>query len=116
MLREDGIVAVLLQVAVVGPIIEEVLFRFMLYNVIAWLFGAVLRLIINHKTAVLWGQYVAVVLSAIAFALAHEEIMWQLFTMHMIFGLFAADLYRRTGTIGPPMALHMVNNLLSFML
>jgi membrane protease YdiL (CAAX protease family) len=56
------------------------------------------------------------VLSAIAFALAHEEIMWQLFAMHMIFGLFAADLYRRTGHLGAPMALHMTNNLISYML
>lgn len=94
--------AIILTVAVIVPIAEEILFRGFLFG---WL-----------RTAT--GVPAAIVLSAAAFAVAHVTTLSpdlpELVSLGQVFvlGVLAAMLYERSGSLLPSMALHMTNNYL----
>ena len=91
----------------VAPVLEELIFRFALLNVLRFVFG---KLFSHLPQGNSWAVYLAIALSSIAFGLAHQELYFGIFLMHAVFGAFAAHLYYRSETIFAPMALHMLNN------
>jgi uncharacterized protein len=92
---EYGILTLLLLVAVVIPLIEEVAFRGVLLNGLA-----------RHVSFP-----VAAVVQALAFASLHEGLA-QL-PVFFLFGLGAAWLYRRSQGLAAPLAFHVFNNALA---
>ncbi|MGI9415314.1 MAG: CPBP family intramembrane glutamic endopeptidase [Hyphomicrobiales bacterium] len=81
----------ILAMVVVGPIVEEVLFRGFLFNR-------------------LWQKYslkTAVIISSVAFALLHIEIIGGI-----VFGVVLALIYARTHSLIGPILIHMSNNAL----
>jgi membrane protease YdiL (CAAX protease family) len=91
-----------------APLLEELVFRGALFNVLRFVFGKVVSSFTPQGNS--WALYSAIALSSIAFGLAHQELYFGIFLMHTVFGAFAAHLYYRTGTIFAPIALHMLNN------
>ena len=81
--------AMLLTQAIVGPVIEELVFRGLLYK--AW-----------EET---WGWFIAMVLSAAVFGAYHGG-FWPAF----VGGLIYAALYRRTGSLLAPILVHGLYN------
>jgi uncharacterized protein len=92
---EYGILALLLLVAVVIPLIEEVAFRGVLLNGLA-----------RHVSFP-----VAAAVQALAFALLHEDV--SRLPLFFLFGLGAAWLYRRSQGLAAPLAFHVFNNALA---
>ena len=88
----------------IAPVLEETLFRGGLYNA--------LRLLLRQYrfcSGVL-AALIATILSAGIFAVCHPDLAWRPFFMHFGFGLTAAELYRRTGALIAPIALHSISN------
>lgn len=92
---EYGIVALLLLVAVVIPIVEEVVFR-----------GVFLNGLARHVSFP-----VAALVQAGVFAALHESV--EQLPVFFVFGLGAAWLYRRSQGLAAPLALHAFNNVLA---
>lgn len=92
---EYGLPALLLFIAVLIPLIEEVVFRGVLLNGLA-----------RHMSFP-----VAAVVQALLFAAMHEDLA-QL-PVFFVFGLAAAWLYRRSQGLAAPLALHAFNNTLA---
>ncbi len=84
--------AALLVMAVLAPLVEELVFRGLLYG---WLEGR-------------WGAAVACIVSSLAFAAAHYE--WKHIVLVLPLGLLFGYLRRRTNSLVPSLAAHMVNN------
>ena len=84
--------AALLVMAVLAPLVEELVFRGLLYG---WLEGR-------------WGSAVAFIVSSLAFAAAHYE--WKHIVLVLPLGLLFGYLRRRTNSLVPSLAAHMVNN------
>lgn len=82
-----------LVMAIVGPVVEELVFRAMLFR--AW--------------AERWGWFVATLLSSAVFGLYHAE-FWHAFVIGMIYTV----LYRRTGSLLAPILVHGVYNTLAW--
>jgi membrane protease YdiL (CAAX protease family) len=87
-----GAFAFLIVLCVVAPVSEELLFRGVLY---AWLRSR-------------FGVGLGVVLSALAFYLAH---IWSLHPLHFVLGVMLALLYERSGSLLLPVVLHGAFNL-----
>jgi membrane protease YdiL (CAAX protease family) len=100
---ELSLVDLIVYVVILGPIIEEITFRGMaqnlLYQCLKWLCKD------GNRTLQPW----AIIASAMAFALAHEESYTVFFLNHLTFGLFAGHLYARTNKLRWPIALHSLN-------
>ena len=86
---------VLLAIAVGAPIVEEILFRGLLWNAVA-------------KRGL--SPWIATVTSALAFSLFHFELVR--FPLLLATGLVLGYLRQRTGSITTPIVAHMVNNLI----
>ncbi|HZX71966.1 MAG TPA: CPBP family intramembrane glutamic endopeptidase [Rhodanobacter sp.] len=89
-----------LMAVTLGPLVEELLFR-----------GVLLSALLQR-----WGTGVAVLLSSLAFALAHlPGLNWQLFALPALLGLALALawLRLRSGSIWPSVVAHGANNALA---
>ena len=75
-----------------APLVEELIFRGLLYG---WLAGR-------------WGGTVAWIVSSLAFAAAHVELAHVLLVLPL--GLWFGWLRRRTGSLWPSLVAHMMNN------
>ena len=82
----------LIVVGVVGPIVEEVVFRGLLYRVLR----------------ARWGVNSATWVSALAFAVVHFIPL--LFAVFLVFGLVLAAVAERFDSLYPPIVLHVLNN------
>ncbi len=85
-------VATLAALAGLAPLVEELVFRGLLYG---WLAGR-------------WGTVVAWIVSSLAFAAAHIELAHVILVLPL--GLWFGWLRRRTGSLWPSLVSHMVNN------
>jgi len=85
-------VATLAALAGLAPLVEELVFRGLLYG---WLAGR-------------WGTVVAWIVSSLAFAAAHIELAHVILVLPL--GLWFGWLRRRTGSLWPSLVAHMVNN------
>jgi membrane protease YdiL (CAAX protease family) len=90
--REPGLVGSLLAMAVLAPLVEELVFRGLLYG---WLAGR-------------WGTIVAWIVSSLAFAAAHVEPAHAILVLPL--GLWFGWLRRRTDSLWPSLVAHMINN------
>ncbi len=93
-----GLIFALSIAAVVAPIAEEVFFRGFIYSALRKSIGITKGIII----------------SALIFALFHAQ-SWLLIPVTII-GVVLAYLYEKTGSLGPPIILHALNNLISVVL
>ena len=84
--------ASLLAMAGLAPLVEELIFRGLLYG---WLAGR-------------WGTLIAWLVSSLAFAAAHIE--WKHIILVLPLGLWFGWLRRRTGSLWPSLVSHIVNN------
>jgi membrane protease YdiL (CAAX protease family) len=87
-----ALLASLLALAVLAPIVEEIIFRGLLYG---WIEGR-------------WGWKAALPVSAIAFALAHFDPTYMILVLPL--GVLFSWLRWRTGSLLPSIVAHMVNN------
>jgi membrane protease YdiL (CAAX protease family) len=85
---------VLAGVVVVGPLLEEILFRGFLQNALAARFGA----------------RAAILLASGCWALGHEPVAW---LPILLFGLFLGGLYRSVGALGVLVGVHAFHNALT---
>lgn len=91
--RDPGLfTASLLVLAGLAPLVEELLFRGILYGWVAYR----------------WGSLVAWIASSLAFAAAHVELAHIILVLPL--GLWFGWLRWRTGSLWPSLAAHMVNN------
>ena len=86
------LLAALLVMAVLAPLVEELVFRGLLYG---WLESR-------------WGSTVAFIVSSLAFAAAHYE--WKHIVLVLPLGLLFGYLRRRTNSLVPSLVAHMANN------
>lgn len=84
--------ASLLAMAGLAPLVEELVFRGLLYG---WLAGR-------------WGTVIGWLVSSLAFAAAHVE--WKHIILVLPLGLWFGWLRRRTGSLWPSLMSHIVNN------
>lgn len=84
---------ILLSVVILGPIIEELIFRGILINILKNPFGKV----------------TAIILQAIFFGLWHRDPVQMVYTC--IFGIFLGVIYLRTNRLRYPIYMHIINNL-----
>ena len=87
--------ASLMLMGVLAPLVEEMVFRGLLYG---WLSG-------------MWGGWSAWIISSICFAAAHLEPAHVLLVLPL--GLWLGWLRRRTDSLWPSLVAHMVNNSLA---
>jgi membrane protease YdiL (CAAX protease family) len=91
--RDPGLFALsLLALAGLAPLVEEMLFRGILYGWLAWR----------------WGGAVAWIASSLAFAAAHVELAHIILVLPL--GLWFGWLRRRTDSLWPSLVAHAVNN------
>ena len=91
--RDPGLfVLSLLALAGLAPLVEELLFRGILYSWLAWR----------------WGGAVAWIASSLAFAAAHVELAHIILVLPL--GLWFGWLRWRTGSLWPSLVAHAVNN------
>ncbi|MDI6817412.1 MAG: type II CAAX endopeptidase family protein [Actinomycetota bacterium] len=90
-----GFIIAVLMVVVLAPIVEELFFRGFLYQAL------------RQR----WGANVAIVASGVLFSLAHFSLY--LLVPIAVIGFALAYLYERTDSLGPPIILHALNNLIS---
>jgi len=95
-----GMALVILSTVIVGPVVEEVLFR-------GQLLGAIKRKMNNHGQA----DAIAIVLSAMAFAFIHLQP--QAFPVLFLSGLAMGWLKVKTGSLTAPIAMHMLMNAIA---
>jgi membrane protease YdiL (CAAX protease family) len=90
--REPGFFGSLVAIAALAPLVEELIFRGLLYG---WLAGR-------------WGTILAWIVSSLVFAAAHVEPAHAILVLPL--GLWFGWLRRRTDSIWPSLVAHMVNN------
>lgn len=93
-----GLIVALVVGALIAPIIEEVFFRGFFYPAL------------RRKFGVFW----AILVSSLIFGIFHLN-AW-LFVPTFLIGIVLAYLYERENSLGPPIALHVANNLISIVL
>lgn len=93
-----GLALAIFMVAIVAPIMEEFFFR-------GFIYGAFRKR---------WGITAAIILTSVLFAVSHLSLFN--FIPLTIIGIALAYLYERTGSLGPPIILHALNNFLSVVL
>lgn len=96
--RDAGPLLTLLVVALLAPIFEEIIFR-----------GVVLGGL-SRYISFGWAN----ILQALLFAAIHDDL--PRFPYYFTLGLLAGALVKRTQSLGPAIALHVLNNLLAFSL
>lgn len=87
-------VCLYLNVCIVAPIVEEIMFRGIIFN----------RLMIR------WGLKVGIYTSSVVFAIPHFEMVHA-----FIFGILMSLLYLKTNNIMVPIIFHIINNTLATM-
>jgi membrane protease YdiL (CAAX protease family) len=90
-----GFIIAAMMVAVLAPVAEELFFRGFLYQAL------------RQR----WGVNVAVIASGVLFSLAHFNLY--LLVPIAVIGFALAYLYERSDSLGPPIMLHALNNLIS---
>lgn len=90
-----GFIIAFMMVVVLAPVVEELFFRGFLYQAL------------RQR----WGANVAIVASGVLFSLAHFSLF--LLVPIAVIGFSLAYLYERTDSLGPPIMLHALNNLIS---
>ncbi len=108
--------AILLLGCVIAPLIEEFLCRFLLFNGLRFTFRKVGGWFIKTPEWATWAANLAIVGSALVFALMHQETVFGLFLMRFMFGFLAAHLYMKTGRFVSNLSLHMLHNALPLVL
>jgi membrane protease YdiL (CAAX protease family) len=91
----DRNAVMIVMVVLLGPIVEEIVFR-----------GILL-----HRFAHKWGARKAIVVSSIIFGLLHADILG-----HAVFGIVLSLIYIRTASLWLPIAIHVLNNALALSL
>lgn len=86
----------LVAVCILGPILEELMFRGLIYNSVERAFRSPLP---------------AILLSGLLFGIWHGNLVQSVYTAVM--GIIVAFVYHRTRSLWFPIGIHMVNNLLS---
>ena len=114
LLQQVGPIGVLFFGAVMGPLIEEMIFRFGMYNVIRLCVAFVMRFFVSEDRAAAIGAWLAIVGSAFLFAAVHQETLVVNFISHFVMGIAAAHLYYRTERLSAPVMLHMSSNGIIF--
>lgn len=107
---------IFLMTVIMAPLIEEAIFRGAIYNVVRWIGTKTMGAFTASPHVVAVAAYAAIFLSALPFALVHEEAFFGVFMLRMAFGLAAGHLYYKTGRFAAPVALHMLNNSVPFAL
>lgn len=92
---ENGLVSMFFDVALLGPIQEELLFRGLVYNLLKKVRGGAFPIIV----------------SSILFGIWHGVLVQAVYTA--IGGILLATLYERSKSIKAPMLSHIVNNTIS---
>jgi membrane protease YdiL (CAAX protease family) len=95
LLKHAGPAGLIVCLALLVPVIEELLFR-----------GVLLQAFAKHIPFA-WAN----VAQAMLFALAHENL--RLFPFYTAFGVLCGLLARRSGGLLPPVAVHLGNNLIA---
>jgi hypothetical protein len=90
-----GFIIAFIMVVVLAPVVEELFFRGFLYQAL------------RQR----WGANVAIIASGVLFSLAHFSLY--LLVPIAVIGFALAYLYERTDSLGPPIMLHALNNLIS---
>lgn len=93
-----GFALAVLFIAIIAPVVEELFFRGVVYAAI-------------RKR---WGVAPGLVISSVLFAILHLT-AYTLLPIALI-GIALAYLYEKTGSLGPPIILHALNNFLSVVL
>lgn len=100
---------------VVAPIVEELVFRGFLYNMLRTsLRGERWLALLKNAYA---SDFAAALISATVFGLFHMNFLspanlnWPALPVYMVTGMILAELYRRSGTLYAPILLHAMNNL-----
>ncbi|MEE8837888.1 MAG: CPBP family intramembrane glutamic endopeptidase [Leuconostoc gelidum] len=83
---------------IIAPILEELIFR-----------GLFINLIFKQNTF-----WVPVISSGIIFGSLHAASNIMEWLYYVIFGMILATSYKKTDTLAVPIALHMINNAISF--
>lgn len=94
-LDSEAYIWVFLSVALLGPIVEELLFRGLVFN-----FAKKIK-----------GGYFPIIISSLCFGLWHEEPVQIVYTFLM--GIVLGLIYERTKTLFYPIIIHILNNFLS---
>lgn len=114
-LEQRGAAQLFILAVLAAPVMEELIFRFALYNILRWTIAAVLDIVaVSSATSKAVSVGSAIAISALFFANAQGETTVTMFIGHAIFGVAAAHLYFKTGTIGAPMLMHALNNFVPF--
>ncbi|MDY6037634.1 MAG: CPBP family intramembrane glutamic endopeptidase [Eubacterium sp.] len=92
---QSAYIWVFLSVAVLGPIVEELLFRGVVFNHLEKAFG----------------KWLTVIVSSLAFGIWHGELVQIVYTC--IVGLGIAIVYIKTRNLVYPICLHILNNFMS---
>lgn len=87
--------------AVMGPFVEEVIFRGFLYNIVA-------KYTSSRLTSATAANLTAVIGSAAVFGLMHMN--FAALPFYMVLGAVYAESYRRSGTLVVPIVAHVLNN------
>lgn len=93
-----GFVLAFIVVVVAAPVIEELFFRGFIYPAF------------RER----WGITAGIIVSGLLFAIFHFNLY--VFVPIAVVGFALAYLYERTGSLGPPIMLHAINNLISVVL
>jgi len=91
----------MMALAMMGPFVEEVIFRGFLYNIMA-------KHATSRLTSATAANLIAVLGSAAVFGLMHMNIAALPF--YMVLGAVYAESYRRSGTLVVPIIAHVLNN------
>ncbi|MBP9827351.1 CPBP family intramembrane metalloprotease [Candidatus Saccharibacteria bacterium] len=91
-----GIIFSFIATVLVAPIIEEVIFRGLIFPALA----------------TRWRMWIAAMISSAIFALMHGQLNVGIYTF--VFGILLCWMYQRSGSIIPGIVLHFMNNLIAF--
>jgi membrane protease YdiL (CAAX protease family) len=90
----NGELAITIIFILMSPFAEEILFRGIIFNVCSK-----------------FGDVFAIIFSSLAFALAHGQILWSIYTFFL--GVLLCIIYRKYATIWAPILMHFSFNLAS---
>lgn len=96
-MEKGPLIWVFLGICVVGPILEEIMFRGLLFKSLERAF--------RNPTA-------AIIVSGLLFGLWHGSLVQSVFTASM--GIVLAYVYHKTKNLWFPILIHMINNMISF--
>lgn len=95
-INQGSFVWIFLAVCLIGPIIEELMFRGLIYNTFRRVFKSPVP---------------AIVLSGVMFGIWHGNLIQTVYTS--IMGMIVAYVYYKTGRLIFPILIHMLNNIIS---